>query len=265
MNIILYQATNTVNGKRYIGITKQGLRARKCEHCKDTATSKTKIGRALHKYGKDKFDFRTVVVCPTYEYAQALEARAIATYKPEYNIVRGGGGTVGYQHKTKSIEKMKRAHRANHRSGRGFGPGSKHTQESKDAMRVARSVAGWGQNKGRTASPEAVKNMSRAQQLAAKRPGRYDCMKNNKFALGNRHTPETVAKLRLAQKAAWERRRAEGRADRAKGRKLNLSPEERERRRLSAANARAAKAGKGTNTGELDNHILDLAIQSESR
>lgn len=247
MNIILYQATNTVNGKCYIGITKQGLRARKSEHCKNTGASKTKIGRAIHKYGKDKFVFRTLVVCPTYEYAQSLEVMAIAVFKPEYNIVNGGGGTVGYRHKKNSLKKMSRAHIVNHQNGRGFGPGRKHTQDSIEAMRAARALVGWGQNKGRKASLEAKENMSRAQKAAAKRPGRYDCLKDNKFALGNRHTPETIAKLCLAQKSAWERRRAEGRANGTKGRKLNLSPEERDRRRISAAKARAAKARKMTN------------------
>lgn len=92
---IVYQATNRLNGHRYIGFTTQGLEKRRGQHLKD-AKSKNKVfrfHRALNKYGPENFVFEVMVDFQGDEdLAKVYEIEAIAAYKPEYNLSYGGEG-----------------------------------------------------------------------------------------------------------------------------------------------------------------------------
>lgn len=95
---IVYMATNAVNGKRYIGVTKRTLAERKYQHLHDA-----KAGRrgcriffaAINKYGEEAFEWSILATIETYADALNEEIRLIAELKPEYNITRGGQGVVG--------------------------------------------------------------------------------------------------------------------------------------------------------------------------
>ena len=59
INAIVYQATNRLNGHRYIGFTTQGLEKRQGQHLKDARGKRRvmRFQRALLKYGPENFEF----------------------------------------------------------------------------------------------------------------------------------------------------------------------------------------------------------------
>jgi group I intron endonuclease len=52
---IIYLATNTVNGKRYVGQTVRTLEERWREHCKPSPTNFHAINAAIQKHGRENF------------------------------------------------------------------------------------------------------------------------------------------------------------------------------------------------------------------
>lgn len=114
MNIVLYQAVNKINGNRYVGITAKGLCERRREHWHGAKRGDGyRFAQALRKHGINSFDFRILVVCSSYEYAQSTEIKAISVFKPEYNITSGGGGTLGTKRSSEARAKMRAARLAN--------------------------------------------------------------------------------------------------------------------------------------------------------
>ena len=90
---IIYMATNTVNGKRYIGATRCGIVKRSNRHFKDARRKTRDCPRfydAIRKYGRDVFDWAVLSTLLTAEEMFKEEERLIALLKPEYNIASGG-------------------------------------------------------------------------------------------------------------------------------------------------------------------------------
>ncbi len=95
INAVVYQATNSLNGHRYIGLTIQGLAAREREHRKlaRRPTGGYHFHSAMRKYGEDNFVFSLMgEFGDDEELAKLYEREAIEAYKPEYNLSRGGEG-----------------------------------------------------------------------------------------------------------------------------------------------------------------------------
>lgn len=94
----LYKITNRVNGKMYIGITRN-LRLRKWQHFNHRhPDTMSVIKHAIDKYGKSNFEFEVICI-GTCEYIKNLEVAAISLYNTltptGYNVSRGGeGGNV---------------------------------------------------------------------------------------------------------------------------------------------------------------------------
>ena len=95
--MIIYKATNKVNGKYYIGQTTYPLARRKSMH-KKRALSSYEQGRnsyfynAIRKYGFDSFDWEIVAEASSQEELDRLEAKFISEI-PEgmsYNMMPGG-------------------------------------------------------------------------------------------------------------------------------------------------------------------------------
>lgn len=110
--MIIYKATNKINGMSYIGQTTQRLKYRKIAHKTKAFSCKTKdtyFYRAIKKYGFDSFDWQILEHCDSKEELDEMEFHYIKqynTFKPEgYNLTFGGEGSVGYRHtnKTRSI------------------------------------------------------------------------------------------------------------------------------------------------------------------
>jgi hypothetical protein len=145
----LYQITNLVNGKFYIGVHQDAANVA-------YMGSGVSIQRAIKKYGRDYFKRDILAECPTKAFAYQLEAaivnEAFVARQDTYNMRLGGehscvpnGGApfgshnhLGWKHPYKSRPSTR---------GRDLGnwTGRKHTQESKEKMRRAKLSSHAGQ------------------------------------------------------------------------------------------------------------------------
>ena len=98
IDLIIYKATNKINGKVYIGQTRGTLLARKSQHLKRAKSGyKTKFYNAIRKYGEDSFEWD--IICEAYDKntLNDLETFFIGAYdsiNSGYNMVDGGDNNV---------------------------------------------------------------------------------------------------------------------------------------------------------------------------
>ncbi|MBR6711458.1 MAG: GIY-YIG nuclease family protein [Selenomonadaceae bacterium] len=92
---IIYKITNKLNGKPYVGQTKQKLRRRINQH----KVANSAIGNAIRKYGIGNFTIEVIEECATLEQLNAREMFWIAELKCKapngYNRDNGGEGSLG--------------------------------------------------------------------------------------------------------------------------------------------------------------------------
>lgn len=128
---IVYCATNSVNGKRYFGITSLRLKKRWGKHRQAARSTHPRrslcsaLHSAIRKYGIDAFVVTVVHEGVDWAEACALEKSLIAqhgTRAPNgYNLTDGGDGCVGMRHSDATKKKLSRYRR-------------KHTDETRKAM-----------------------------------------------------------------------------------------------------------------------------------
>lgn len=211
---IVYQATNTLNGHRYIGYTARGLAVRKIQHLSVARKGRgNHFHRAINKYGAANFVFEVMADFDGDEdLAKLYEIEAIAKYKPEYNLSYGGEGGTMHESTRKKI--------AAANSRRVF----------TDEMRknLSDSV------RGRKHTPETREKMRASQ-------------------VGRKHTPETIEKMRVVcahpisdEARAKMRIARQGRESPAKGKKWNSEA----RQRMSAMRKGRPSPLKGSNITE---------------
>lgn len=122
--MIIYKATNLINGKIYIGQTSRTLNQRMSEHLANNRTSY--FDRALKKYGIHNFKIEVIADAKTKQELDEKEKYFIKYYKCKipsgYNMTDGGEGQLG-------VRKYgcENAHY-----------GKKHTEATKEKMRNAR-------------------------------------------------------------------------------------------------------------------------------
>jgi group I intron endonuclease len=99
MPFIVYQITNTANGKRYVGYTSSSLEERWAGHLKRARLNKrkTKFQNAILKYGADVFVKQELFFEDTLEGAKETEILTILDRNTEYNSTLGGDGTTGHK------------------------------------------------------------------------------------------------------------------------------------------------------------------------
>lgn len=100
--MIIYKATNKINGKVYIGQTEKTLEHRKEVHHRDSERMDTYFYRAIRKYGWENFKWEVIDdSATTREELNALEQYYIAKYQSFDNKEKGynstSGGEYGYQ------------------------------------------------------------------------------------------------------------------------------------------------------------------------
>lgn len=94
--MIIYKATNLVNGRIYIGQTIEPLRKRLTKHlCEANGRRTTYFHKALHKYGIENFKWQVICICPNINSLNAQESYYIAHYQSNvlnvgYNLTSGG-------------------------------------------------------------------------------------------------------------------------------------------------------------------------------
>jgi len=117
----LYLIRNTINGKGYIGITRQNLSKRWSKHVTVAAKGEGfALARAIRKYGVEHFTITVLAEASTYDELRQLEKEAIATHDTfgatghGYNLTTGGEGSPGV---IRSAELRKRMSEARLKSG----------------------------------------------------------------------------------------------------------------------------------------------------
>jgi group I intron endonuclease len=161
--IAFYLISNRVNGKQYLGLTKQRLQRRWRGHIHSAnAGSKSAIHAAIRKYGKEAFDFVQIASCLTGKSASRVEIDLIEQYGTKapkgYNLTDGGDGVVGLPREI--IERTAAANRGRTHTAEArkrIGEAARGRRQS-DEGRAAISAA----RKGKQLSLEHREKLSRA-------------------------------------------------------------------------------------------------------
>jgi group I intron endonuclease len=109
--MVIYKATNKINGKVYIGKTENTLTARWKEHLRAVHKgSRLYFHRAIRKHGAEAFETNTLHEAKSFDELNAMETFFIILYQSHkleygYNMTLGGDGAspgnknaVGYTH-----------------------------------------------------------------------------------------------------------------------------------------------------------------------
>lgn len=116
MECKVYKITNLINGKIYVGITKEKyLKHRFWAHTNRQSAAGSYIHKSIQKYGAEHFLMELLATYHTPDEAKAEERRLISIWRlnvhryPEgngMNLTDGGDGSYGCRHSTSSIKKM---------------------------------------------------------------------------------------------------------------------------------------------------------------
>lgn len=180
-SIIVYRATNTLDGKSYIGFTTQGLVKREWTHRDYARKGRGQLlHRAIRKHGGENFVFEVMAdFGDDEELARCYEFEAIAKYKPEYNILPGGEGGAQPPEVRARISATLKGHKQSPETiakRKASNAGFRHSAETKEKLAAM--------HRGKPRSPETVAKMSASRKGKAAKPA------------GWKHTPETLAKMK---------------------------------------------------------------------
>lgn len=195
--MLIYTATNLINGKQYVGLTTKTLEQRVRGHMNDVIRHPDiKFYRAISKYGHDNFKFK--VIEDDISDLSKLKEREVYwiseldTYYNGYNSTFGGDDSpmwhdsscikISIANKDKIVSATTRQKLREVHIGR---KGTPHTEAHKKHMSEIMT--------GRVIGPKCRKNMSRAQM--GKRQSKEHVEKRVKRIRGVAKTPEHRAKL----------------------------------------------------------------------
>ena len=185
MPYLLYKIVNRVNGKAYIGFTKNSLEWRIGAHTYGTNPNAL-IHKAIAKYGRDAFNIEEIGRAASRPEAAALERQLIIlhnTFTPAgYNLTPGGEGNDAPR-SDQTKERMRQARQ------RLLASGWKVPEEAR-----ARQAA---KLRGRKRTPEQIASQ-RAKMIGQKRSAQQ---RNN--MRGRKHSAETLAKIIKTRRANW--------------------------------------------------------------
>lgn len=204
--MIIYTATNKLNGKIYVGQTTRSLKRRIWEHSKDTSR-KSLINQAIKKYGIENFDWKIIFDAGSLEELNIKEIEFVEFYNSVapngYNLTYGGLNT-----RLSEITKQKLSE---------VNKGKKHTEETRLKMSLSR--------KGKKHSEEHKRKISEAHK------GKILSEETKlKISLNNgSHNLEARQKMSEAHKGVSF----------TKERKRKMSEAQKRRRLLEAQNAKA--------------------------
>ena len=114
----IYKIRSLINGKVYIG-SAVNLRKRKNIHLSDLKRkehSNIYLQRHINKHGLDRMIFLILEFCPTEKLIER-EQYYIDILKPEFNICKMAGSSLGRKYSEKSKRKMSKAMKGKKHSG----------------------------------------------------------------------------------------------------------------------------------------------------
>lgn len=128
---LVYVAVNVINNHLYVGCTRVGLPKRRTAHIwKASRGGRTKFCSAIRKYGSKSFVWYPFVYCASFAQALKVEENLIDSWRPEYNIARGGQGSLGFKQKPEVIARIRAAKLGSH-----------HTKKARKAL--SRATRNW--------------------------------------------------------------------------------------------------------------------------
>lgn len=179
---VIYKITNLVNGKIYIGQTKNNVELRFYQH----RYSDSVIGKAIRKYGIKNFKIDIVEECESFEKMNEREIFWIkelnCKYPNGYNLTDGGEGVVNPSEEIR--QKI-----SNTKKGRPGRPQSKEERKK----RIASLIAYYASN------PEVLEKKS------AEMKGNSRAAGHKNFA-GHKHTAESKSKISASLLAYWAKK-----------------------------------------------------------
>lgn len=195
---IIYMATNTKNGKSYIGQTTKTLKKRQSQHKYDSERLDIVFYRAIRKYGWKYFKWQILHSNIPYNKLNDLEIQYIVkynTYNKGYNSTPGGRynhssiykigtATSRRQKGRKLTEETKRKISEAHK-------GMKHTKKSKLKMSKSQS--------GRKHTAETKRKMSKNYNGGVKYHTEKTKLKMSESRKGKKHSPKTRHKISHSQ------------------------------------------------------------------
>lgn len=106
----IYRWINNINGKTYVGNSNNlSVRFYTYFNLRSLAKSNIPMERALLKYGYSNFSLEILEYC-NLDNLLEREQYYFNNLKPDYNIVKIAGSTLGYKHTKESLKKNKRFH-----------------------------------------------------------------------------------------------------------------------------------------------------------
>lgn len=90
--MIIYEATNEINGKKYVGKTTKSLEERIKTHKYRYKKTDTVFYRAIRKYGFDNFKWKIILQCNDLKELNKKEKLLISENLGGYNVAKGGDG-----------------------------------------------------------------------------------------------------------------------------------------------------------------------------
>ena len=190
---IIYLITNLLNGKKYVGQTRQTFKRRMTEHKRDSNRNRPGIETAIKKYGWENFKAEIIETCPV----ELLNEREIfwiaelnSKYPIGYNLTDGGDGGRGFSPSAETRKKIsdKMKDRPAHNKGK------RHTAEARAKMSAAQKAIGN--------VPPSWKGKKRKHSLETR-------LKISATLKGTHHSEESRAKMSVSQKAHWAKKKAE--------------------------------------------------------
>lgn len=217
----IYQISNSVNRKRYIG-SAVNLKQRWREHVSSLRHgyhSNAHLQAAFNKYGEESFGFSVLEEVKT-EMLIAREQHYLDTMKPEYNLAPVAGSTLGYRHTDKARRKISdgskgRCHSEETRRKLSKIHKGKSLTEEHRAKLSAAKVGERHPNYGKHLALETRRKIGEGWTLERRQKASEMMIRANKLRRGTQHpmygkhlSDETKRKMSKAQKARWRRIRA---------------------------------------------------------
>ena len=191
----IYKATNTINGKIYIGQTVEELKNRRSAHItRANSGSRYCFHNAIRKYGPDTFIWEAIFFCYSKKEADAKESEFILSLNTKvpvgYNMTDGGEGTLGCSPSKETREKISRAQKEYiQRTGKIFFLGKKHTPEAR--AKITAIQTGKKRGPHSTEHREKIRNALLGRKMTEEQKNKI-----RKTLTGFRHSLETREKSR---------------------------------------------------------------------
>jgi group I intron endonuclease len=169
--MIVYKATNRINGKIYVGKTAHTLQERIAGHLR--ASRLSYFHKAIKKYGITSFDFSVIDTAEDESVLNQKEKYWIAYLNCKvpngYNLTDGGEGVLGM----------------------------KHSEEARARMSLTRKGRP-SPTKGKSPSLETRRKIS--QSLTGRKQSEETARKHAQIWLGRRHTKESIQKMSASKR-----------------------------------------------------------------